>query len=58
MDRFAEALRQELATFLEIAAGNLPSPCTVADGLEASWIADACTRSCRARRPVNLSEIR
>jgi len=58
MDRFAEAFRQELATFLEVAAGNLPSPCTIADGLEDSWIAEACTRSCREHRPVNLSEIR
>jgi myo-inositol 2-dehydrogenase / D-chiro-inositol 1-dehydrogenase len=58
MDRLAEAFRRELATFIEVAAGNLPSPCTVADALEASWIAEACARSCREHRPVNLSEIR
>jgi myo-inositol 2-dehydrogenase / D-chiro-inositol 1-dehydrogenase len=58
MDRFAEAFRQELATFLEVAAGNLPSPCTIADGLENSWLAAACTRSSREHRSVNLSEIR
>jgi myo-inositol 2-dehydrogenase / D-chiro-inositol 1-dehydrogenase len=58
MDRFAEAFRYELATFLEVAAGSRPSPCTVADGLEASWIAEACTRSCREHRPVNLGEVR
>jgi myo-inositol 2-dehydrogenase / D-chiro-inositol 1-dehydrogenase len=58
MDRLAEAFRRELAVFIEVAAGNLPSPCTLADGLEASWIAEACVRSCREHRPVNLSEIR
>jgi myo-inositol 2-dehydrogenase / D-chiro-inositol 1-dehydrogenase len=58
MDRFAVAFRQELATFVEVAAGNLPSPCTLADGLEASWVAEACARSSREHRPVSLSEIR
>ena len=58
MDRLAEAFRRELATFLEVAAEHLPSPCTVADGLEASWVAEACTRSSREHRPVTLTEIR
>ena len=58
MDRFREAFRRELAAFIEVAAGNLPSPCTISDGLEASWIAEACTGSWRERRPVSLSEIR
>jgi myo-inositol 2-dehydrogenase / D-chiro-inositol 1-dehydrogenase len=58
MGRLAEAFRRELATFLEVAAKHLPSPCTVADGLEASWVAEACTRSSREHRPVTLSEIR
>ena len=58
MDRFATAFRNELATFVEVAAGRQPSPCTVTDGLEASWIAEACTRSRREHRPVRLDEVR
>ena len=58
MDRFATAFRNELATFVEVAAGRQPSPCTVTDGLEASWIAEACTRSQREHRPVRLDEVR
>ena len=57
MDRFATAFRIELATFVEVAAGNQPSPCTVADGLEASWIAEACALSLREHRPVRLDEL-
>ena len=58
MDRFATAFRAELSVFTEVVAGVRPSPCTVADGLEASWIAEACTRSRREHRPVRLSEVR
>jgi myo-inositol 2-dehydrogenase/D-chiro-inositol 1-dehydrogenase len=58
MDRFALAFRAELAAFLDVAASRQPSPCTVADGLEASWIAEACTRSRHEHRPVPLDEVR
>jgi myo-inositol 2-dehydrogenase/D-chiro-inositol 1-dehydrogenase len=58
MDRFATAFRNELATFVEVAAGRQLSPCTVTDGLEASWVAEACTRSRREHRPVRLDEVR
>ena len=58
MDRFADAFRAELTAFTEVVAGTRPSPCTVADGLEASWIAEACTRSWREHRPVRLDEVR
>lgn len=58
MDRFAEAFRAELKAFSEVVAGEQPSPCTVVDGLEASWIAEACTRSRLEHRPVRLSEVR
>jgi myo-inositol 2-dehydrogenase/D-chiro-inositol 1-dehydrogenase len=58
MDRFAAAFRTEIATFLAVAAGEQASPCTVTDGLEASWIAEACTRSLHEHRPVTLDEIR
>ncbi|MEU0811740.1 Gfo/Idh/MocA family oxidoreductase [Streptomyces sp. NPDC005970] len=58
MDRFADAYRAELTAFTEVVAGTRPSPCTVADALEASWIAEACTLSLRERRPVRLTEVR
>ena len=58
MDRFQAAFRAEFETFLDVAAGNQPSPCTVADGLEADWIAEACARSVREHRPVRIDEVR
>jgi myo-inositol 2-dehydrogenase/D-chiro-inositol 1-dehydrogenase len=58
IDRFAAAYRAELAAFTEVVAGTRPSPCTVADAVEAGWIAEAGTRSLREHRPVRLSEVR
>lgn len=57
MDRFATAFQTEMATFLEVAAGRRASPCTVADGLAASWVAEACARSLTEHRPVRLDEV-
>jgi myo-inositol 2-dehydrogenase/D-chiro-inositol 1-dehydrogenase len=58
MDRFAQAFQTEISTFLAVAAGEQTSPCTVSDGLEASWIAEACARSLQEHRPVSLAEVR
>ncbi|MGW4911866.1 Gfo/Idh/MocA family protein [Streptomyces sp. NPDC004270] len=58
MDRFAAAYRAELTAFTEVVAGTRPSPCTVADAIEASWIAEACTLSLHEHRPVRLDEVR
>jgi len=58
MDRFGAAYRAELAAFTEVVAGKRPSPCTVADALEASWIAEACTLSLHTHRPVRIDEVR
>ncbi|WP_030622064.1 Gfo/Idh/MocA family protein [Streptomyces sclerotialus] len=58
MDRFAAAYRAELTAFTEVVAGARPSPCTVADAVEASWIAEACTLSLREHRPVTIDEVR
>jgi myo-inositol 2-dehydrogenase/D-chiro-inositol 1-dehydrogenase len=58
MARFLPAYRAELVAFTEVVAGARPSPCTVADALEAEWVAEACTRSYRERRPVRLDEVR
>ena len=58
MDRFAGAFRTELATFLDVVAGEAPSPCTVDDAVEATLVAEACSISWREHRPVQLDEIR
>ncbi|MDX3259554.1 Gfo/Idh/MocA family oxidoreductase [Streptomyces sp. MI02-2A] len=58
MDRFADAYRAELTAFTEVVAGRTPSPCTVADAIEASWIAEACALSLAEHRPVRMDEVR
>jgi len=58
MDRFLPAYRAELAAFCEVVAGRRSSPCTVADALEAGWIAEACTTSRQRHRPVRMEEVR
>ncbi|MEW2118832.1 Gfo/Idh/MocA family oxidoreductase [Streptomyces sp. NPDC005474] len=58
MDRFIPAYRAELTAFTEVVAGNRTSPCTVAEALEAGWIADACTLSLQEHRPVRIEEVR
>ena len=58
MDRFLPAYRAELQAFCEVVAGRRPSPCTVADALEAGWIAEACTTSLQLHRPVRMEEVR
>lgn len=58
LNRFAAAYRAELATFVDVIAGRRVSPCTVADAVEAGWIAEACALSRRRRRPVRIGEIR
>ncbi len=56
-DRFAAAYRAELAAFLDVAAGERPSPCTVVDAEWALRIAEACELSRRDERPVRLEEV-
>jgi len=58
MDRFLPAFRAEFGAFLDVVAGHRPSPCTVADGLEADWIAEACAKSLTEHRPVRIEEVR
>lgn len=57
MDRLAEAFRRELATFCDVAAGELPSPCTLEDAMGTAWIAEAATLSATERRPVRIDEV-
>jgi myo-inositol 2-dehydrogenase / D-chiro-inositol 1-dehydrogenase len=57
LTRFEPAYRQELLGFLRVARGEIPSPCTARDGLEAMRISEAATRSRLEHRPVRLDEI-
>jgi myo-inositol 2-dehydrogenase/D-chiro-inositol 1-dehydrogenase len=58
LDRFLPAFRAEFEAFLDVVAERRPSPCTVADGLEADWIAEACSTSWKEHRPVRIEEVR
>ena len=58
MDRLAKAFRTELATFVRVAKGETPSPCTVADAMGTAWTAEAATLSAHEGRPVSLDEVR
>ena len=57
LERFAAAYRAEMTEFVQVAAGAVPSRCTVADALEAFRVAEACGISRREGRPVALAEI-
>ncbi|MFR9675470.1 Gfo/Idh/MocA family oxidoreductase [Streptomyces sp. TR06-5] len=57
-DRFASAYAAELAAFVDVAAGRSASPCTPGDALEALHVAEACERSRRTGRPVEVAEVR
>ncbi|MBC7559656.1 MAG: Gfo/Idh/MocA family oxidoreductase [Dermatophilaceae bacterium] len=58
MDRFKAAYIAELTAFTEVVAGLRESPCTIADAVETSWVAEACTVSLRENRLVRLDELR
>lgn len=52
LTRFETAYREELMTFLRVARGEIASPCTARDGLQAMRIAVAAGRSRSEQRPV------
>lgn len=58
MERFREAYTRELAAFVDFAAGRIDNPCTVADALEAIYVAEACELSRAEGRPVRVDEVR
>ncbi len=57
MLRFKDAYVTELATFLKVARREIPSPCTIADGLQAIRVAAACDISAHEGRIVKVAEI-
>ncbi len=57
LTRFRDAYDAELTAFLATARGEMESPCTARDGLEAARVAVAATRSYLERRRVALDEV-
>ena len=58
LDRFAVAYREELGAFLRVARGEISSPCTADEALEAMRTSVAAARSLAERRPVRVAEVR
>jgi myo-inositol 2-dehydrogenase/D-chiro-inositol 1-dehydrogenase len=56
LDRFGAAYAAELATFIRVARGEVTSPCTARDGVEALRVAEAATKSLHEHRPVRIQE--
>jgi myo-inositol 2-dehydrogenase/D-chiro-inositol 1-dehydrogenase len=57
LTRFETAYKAELETFLEVAAGRRPSPCTARDGLEAMRVSVAATRSVARGQAILLAAV-
>ncbi|NKY26326.1 Gfo/Idh/MocA family protein [Nocardia gamkensis] len=58
MERFRAAYADELAAFVDVATGQLDSPCTPDEALEAFYVAEACEVSRREGRAVEIAEVR
>lgn len=57
LTRFKAAYRAELLAFLRLVNGEIASPCTARDALQAMRISVAATMSRLEHRPVEMSEI-
>jgi myo-inositol 2-dehydrogenase/D-chiro-inositol 1-dehydrogenase len=55
--RFEDAYRAELGAFLRVARGELTSPCTAGDGVEALRVSEAATIAVKEHRIVRMSEV-
>jgi myo-inositol 2-dehydrogenase/D-chiro-inositol 1-dehydrogenase len=55
--RFEDAYRAEFGAFLRVARGELASPCTARDGVEALRVSEAATIAIKEHRIVQMSEI-
>ncbi|WP_370331072.1 Gfo/Idh/MocA family oxidoreductase [Mycolicibacterium hippocampi] len=58
MDRFTDAFRAELRSFVKMVEGGPNQGATVADAVEVAWIAEAATESLRRGVPVSLESVR
>lgn len=57
LDRFTDACRDEMLGFVEVAAGQMATPCTARDGVESARIAEAATTALKEHRVVRLAEV-
>ncbi|MGH3329364.1 MAG: Gfo/Idh/MocA family protein [Streptomycetales bacterium] len=57
-ERFRDAYAAELRAFAHLVGNGGESPCAPTDALEALYVAEACERSRRERRPVRVGEVR
>jgi predicted dehydrogenase len=56
-ERFEQSYSAELHAFIDMAAGRRDSACTVADALQAFYVADAAELSRCEHRPVRVAEV-
>ncbi len=56
--RFQAGYSAELAAFIEVAAGEIASPATAQDALEALYVCEALGLSQREGRAVRIEEVR
>lgn len=56
-ERFAEAYRREMADFVRVVRGEIPSPCTARDAVAASRVADAAQDSLETGAVVRLAPL-
>lgn len=57
MDRYKDAYRLEMRTFIDCIKNHTPPPCGVAEGRAAARMAVAAKRAMMERRPVRMDEI-
>jgi myo-inositol 2-dehydrogenase/D-chiro-inositol 1-dehydrogenase len=57
LTRFEVAYREELIAFPRVVRGEIPSPCTPRDALQAMRTSVAAGRSRLEHRPVSLDEV-
>jgi myo-inositol 2-dehydrogenase / D-chiro-inositol 1-dehydrogenase len=53
-DRFEPCYRAEMHAFVDLVAGRITNPCSIADALAASVVTDALERSRAEHRPVRI----
>ena len=58
LQRFHDAYVAELAHFVKVAARQAETSCAVGEALEALYVAEACERSRRTGRSVEIDEVR
>lgn len=56
-DRFHDACVAELAAFLDVVRGDVPSPCPPRDALAAFYVAEACELSRHRCERVDMIEV-